>query len=474
MKKTGDAYFDNEEFRSLLSTYEESVKSGQPIFMDADELTDIADYYHLIGNDELGLEAIEYALSLYPNSTLPNVYKARQALIAGDFDMAQGCVEQIENKDDPEYYYIQAEMLIVQDKVEEADAYLRDYFLTVPPDEYQDFVMDVANIYSDYGQNDKAHEWLMRTKGDTSNDFKELMARTLFGQGKYKDSERIFTELLDQDPYCKRYWNALSNAQYMNEDYQGAMTSSEYAIAIDPEDPEGILGKANALYRLGEYEKAIQYYDRYGEISKPDEFSLLHKGSCMLHLLKYEEAIPVLQQALEVCPPKSKLLPQIYHELAISCSALHRKDEAINYIDQTMVLDCDHEDMLVVRGHIYLENDCISDAEDMFRIAMIRSNNDPSIVMRIIVSYYDNRYLKVCYEMFKNLFSTIADDNFNQGYSYMALCCFDLGYFEEFLFYLRIAADRNPREARQVLGFMFPEEMAVKDYYNYIYQQLKK
>lgn len=474
MKNTGDAYFDSEEFRNILDNYEESVKSGHPIYMDADDLADIADYYHFTGNDEEANEVIEYALSLYPNATLPNVFKARQALTLGEIEMAREYVEQIENKDDPEYYYIQAEMLVAQDKVEEADAYLRDYFLTVPPDEYQDFVMDVANIYFDYGQNEKAYEWLMRTKGDTSNDFKELMARTLFGLGNYKESERLFTELLDQDPYCKRYWNALANAQIMNEDYQEAVTSSEYAIAIDPNDPEGILNKANALYRLEHYEKAIQCYDRYGEISKPDEYSLLHKSSCLFNIARHEEAITTLHQALAICPSDSNLLLQIYHELALCYSILHRKDEAIEYIDRALDLNRNQADLLVVKGHIYLENDCESEATKVFKTAIIRSDNDPDIIMRILVSLYDNRYLTTCYAMFKRFFSTIVDEDYNQGFSYMALCCWDLGYVEEFLFYLRMAAERNPRETRSVLGFIFPEEMAVKDYYNYIYQQLKK
>ena len=59
--KTGDDYFDSEEFRELLAAYEESVSSGQPILMDADELTDIADYYHYIADDERADEAINQA-----------------------------------------------------------------------------------------------------------------------------------------------------------------------------------------------------------------------------------------------------------------------------------------------------------------------------------------------------------------------------------------------------------------------------
>ena len=59
MQRTGDDYFDSEEFHELLNDYENSVSSEQPIFQDADELTDIADYYHFIGEYEKADDAIE-------------------------------------------------------------------------------------------------------------------------------------------------------------------------------------------------------------------------------------------------------------------------------------------------------------------------------------------------------------------------------------------------------------------------------
>ena len=474
MKKTGDEYFDSEEFRNTLESYEESVRSGHPLFLDADDLADIADYYHFTGIDQQADEVIEYALSLYPNATLPNVFKAREALAIGDYDSAVKYIEQIENQDDPEYHYMQAELLIAKDQVEKADEYLREYFATVPPEEYQDFVYDIANIYFDYGLSDKAYEWLMRTKGDGSNDFKELMARILFGLGKYKDSERIFNELLDRDPYSKRYWNGLANAQFMNEDFSGSVTSSEYAIAIDPNDADSLLNKANALYRLGNFEEAIRYYDRFGELVQPDEFSLLHKGSSLVNLNRHDEAFSTLLQALKISPADSPFLPQIYQELAFCCSTLGRLDEALDYIERTRDLDCDHIDMLVLKGHILLEHNHIHEAEEVFKNAMIRSEEDPLVILRILVSLYDNKYVKAAYEMFKKFFALIVNEDFNQGYSYMALCCWDLNFTEEFLMYLRLAVERNPREARQVLGHLFPEEMAAKDYYQYMYNKLKK
>ena len=43
------AYFESEGFKKILRQYEDSVQSGHPAYMDADDLADIADYYHYEG-----------------------------------------------------------------------------------------------------------------------------------------------------------------------------------------------------------------------------------------------------------------------------------------------------------------------------------------------------------------------------------------------------------------------------------------
>lgn len=474
MIKTDDAYFDSEEFRNILSTFEESFYSGHPAFMDADDLADIADYYHINGNDDKANEVIEYALSVYPNATQPNVFKARQALTDGDIDMAKKYVEQIESKDDPDYHYMQAELLIAQEREDEADAYLRDYFMTVPPEEYEDFIMDVANIYFAYELSDKAYEWLMRSKGDNSNTFKELMGHALFGMRNYKECKRIFTELLDEDPYSTQYWDSLANAQFMDKDYTGALTSCDFSLAINPEDADALMTKANTLYQTGDYEEAIRYFDRYDAINPSDELCLMHKGSCLVNLNRHEEAIKVYKQTLALCDNDSPLLLELYEELALCHSALHQKDEAIRYIDMATALKCDPFEIQVLKGHVCLENECIDEAENVFKNAIKRSQNDPTTILRIIVSLYDNRLVDAAYDLFQKFFSMFPAKYHKLAYSYMALCCWDLGYTEDFLYYLRMAVESDPQEARQVLGRLFPEELAAKDYYSFIYHKLKQ
>lgn len=471
--QTGDEYFDSEEFKDILNSYEESVESGQPIFMDVDDLTDIADYYNYIGDSDKACVVIDFALEMNPGATSPLVFKARSALKNEDIEQAEAFAEKILDKEDPDYKYLKAEILVAQDLIDEADEYLRDYFMTVEPDEYEDFVLDVANMYVDYGVNDKAYEWMMRTKDCKRVEYKELMARVQFGMGKFDESAKLFNELIDENPYSKRYWTALASAQFMGEDFNGSVTSSEYAIAIDPEDPESLMAKANGLYRLNNYEEALEYYKRYCRQMPDDEFGLLNQGTCYVNMACYEEAVNVLEKALAIAPADSQYVAQIYQEMAFAYSAMKMPDKAIGCIDKTDELDCDHLDMDVLRGHILLENGRSEEAEAIFHKAIMASDNAPNVLLRIMVSLYDNKYLEASYTMFKKFFNMMGDDS-TEGYSYMALCCWDMKRMTEFLHYLKIAVQKNPREARMVLGSIFPKDVDAADYYNYMCKKLNK
>ena len=250
-------YFRSKEFQDLLSQYEDSVKSGHPVYVDADDLADIADYYQYQGRMKEADKAINQALQQNPEAVGPLLYKSREALSRNDYATAREYAERVRAVDELEALYLMGEILICEGKTDEADNLFRKHFREVPPDEHVDYVYDVASLFSEYNIHDKAFEWVARSQGDDSDDFKELMARTLFGLGKYEDSSRLFNELIDHHPYSKTYWNALASAQFMNEDYSAAVTSSEYAIAIDPDEPESNLAKANGLYSLENYEEAL-------------------------------------------------------------------------------------------------------------------------------------------------------------------------------------------------------------------------
>ncbi len=478
--KTGDEYFDSNEFREMLAEYETATSQGRPVFMDGDELAEIADFYQMQGQMEEAETAINLALKMSPGAIGPLTYRIHEALFNGDTKTAWELLDQILEKDEPDYIYDRGEILIVEERTEEADAYFREELQKVPADEYQDFVIDVANIYSDYGKSEKAMEWMMRAHYEDTAEFKEVMARTLFGLGKYKDSEKLFNELIDSDPFQKRYWNALASAQFMNEDYTNAIQSSEYAIAIDPDDPEGLIAKANGLYHLNNYEEALQYYQRYLKQEPEDEFAILHEGTCLINTAQNDEAIQRLQYGVSVAKKHARLdngsslqyLPDIYQELAFAYSAKNEPERAIECLDKTDELDCDHVQITVIKGHVMLAAKRLEEAEEYFRLAVLNSDNTAQVLLRVTVSLYDNKYLEASYRMLQKFF-LIADKDNTEGYAYMALCCHDMKHYDEYLKYLKKACEVNPKECRMVLAHLFPEDLEPEKYYEYLQSKMK-
>ena len=362
---------------------------------------------------------------------------------------------------------------MAEEREEECDEYLREELQKVPDDEYQDYVIDVANLWADYNYPEKAMQWMSRAKQEDTPEFKELMGRTLFGLGKYKDSERVFNELIDTDPFSKYYWNALASAQLMDEDYDSAIQSSEYAIAIDPKDPDSLIAKANALFRLGNYEDALEYFRRYSVEVPDDEFALINQGTCLINLERGEEAVEVLQQALKVSEDRVDYLADIYQELAFAYSETGEVDKAVKYLCMTDALDCDHVQIEVIKGHILLSDGRMEEAEEHFKKAVRESEEPLTTLLRVIVSIFDNRYLEAAHALFTNFFRVVPKSH-PDGYAYMALCCYELKHYTEFLDYLKKACERNPKECKLVLSHLFPEEIEPKDYYDFLQGKMRK
>lgn len=479
MKRTGDEYFDSEEFREMLSEYEESKNTGMPVFLDADELSDIAEYYHFIERYDDADEAVELALSLSPGAVTPLTYKIHEALWDGNADLAREYLEQITETDAPEFIYDKAEILLAEERVEEAEQILKDELANVPEEEHQDYVVDVANIFADYNYPEQAMMWMAKAKQEDSPEFKELMARTLFGLGKYKESEKLWGELVDAAPFSKYYWNALASTQYMNEDYSGSVESSEYAIAISPDDPDALLSKANALYRLGNYEEALKYFERYSDRIPDDEVVLMSQGTCLVNLGRNDDAIAMLEKALRVAATsyaddeeESPYIADICQELAFAYCDGDDTDKAMDMLDMADRHGADRVQTLIVRGHITLSKGQYKKAQRYYSSAVVQSDSPHTTLLRIIVSIYDNHYVEAAYNLFFKYFQ-IVPEGFTEGYAYMALCCFDLKRYDEFLHYLERACEVNPSECQTVLAHIFPDGIAPKDYYTYIKDKMK-
>ena len=464
-----DKYFESTEFKEKLQLYENAQASGTSVYLEPDDLTDIAEYYHMLGNIEACMEVVNYAIRLFPGATMPLVFRSRVALLMeNNVARAMEYAEMIDDKSDLDYLYIKAEIMIVDDRADEANDFLHHAYEELDDEERADYVIDVANLFADYDLMDTAKQWLSLSDEYDATDYKELQGRIAIGLGDYEESKRIYNELIDRNPYSFTYWNQLASTQLMHNEIMESIQSSEFALAINPNDEEATLNKANGLFSLGNFEEASKYYERFTKISPNSEIGEMFQGISLINLNKTEEGVEHLLKAEKIADPYSENLHDIYVELAYSLSVLGRHDETMEYIEKISQLD-DHDpyETDILKGHVHLQKEEIEKAMLCFQHAVNASNGLPRVILRIGICIYDNGYYSLAYDVFHLLLDDASDD-WKEGWSYLALCCKLLSRDSEFVYAVRKACQQNPVEAKMVLGDLFPENLPPEDYVNYL------
>ena len=131
----------------MLQQYEAVRSKGSFPFMDADDLTDIAEYYFYHGRTQESLETIDKTIDMFPGSLHPLAFRARYAiLVNGNAQEAFAYAHQINDKGDLDYFYTIAEIFIADGKVLEAEKYLEEKEAEVDEDDLEDYYLDVATL----------------------------------------------------------------------------------------------------------------------------------------------------------------------------------------------------------------------------------------------------------------------------------------------------------------------------------------
>src|SRR5574344_1601977 len=172
----------DDEFKELLEQYEHAMEIGEPVFMDSDDLLDISDYYRELGRSKDAEIAMNRAYTLQPDSLPALEHKVNMCIDEGDYDGAEEYLSRMLDSTSPEYIYSRAAIWISQKQIEKAEDFLEIQLkdLTEESDR-QDFILDVVDLYSDFGYSEMAMKWMSRAHPDNTQDFlKSLRKRTTF------------------------------------------------------------------------------------------------------------------------------------------------------------------------------------------------------------------------------------------------------------------------------------------------------
>jgi len=388
------SYFEDPEFKDILAKYEGMVESHTPTYFDAEELTDIAEYYASQGDEQKAENAIDFALRLHPANTDALVFKSRSLCIKGKLEEAYQVMNLIEDTSDREVKFLKADLLIEERRMEEAESIYEE--LAISEEESLEVLMDIFMTYMDTNQMNYAEKWLNRIEQRGFNEtnsqkYRDALCDFCMTFGQSERANKAFQLSLDELPYSIPHWNGLAKCYLAQNDIEKAHEAVDFALAIDENNTEALEVKGYCHIQNENYEEALRIYRQLLPTSKVPSRIYALMVKCYLDMEMAIEAKATCQEWLKKCPKLTSFeKSEIFSYISMCCFNLYQTEEGMKYIDAALNLEPSFRGAILQKGMLYLQTHQNQEAQKLFHKVLNISPDDEQleILYNVANSYF--------------------------------------------------------------------------------------
>ncbi|MBO4431533.1 MAG: tetratricopeptide repeat protein [Bacteroidaceae bacterium] len=519
-------YFQSKEFKELLQSYEEQHDRGESIYLDADDFADLADYYLSIDQPSLAMDTLLRGLSLHPDDEVLMIVLSASHIYQRQYDEAEEVLQKLDSTNSDVKYQLAQLQYAKYGQVKKAEKIWREWMKLEngqePTEQHrrESYIHVISSLIELRGnsRSDKEYDveavrrWI-REYIDTfsplgaydedvqladicrDNDLADLMAEVL-------------TQVLEEQPYLPKGWANLALAQYLLAQYEQALESSDFALAVNPNDLEALLTKAHTYHSMGEKKLAKPVFKEY-----------LDKGGDAVQIIPYADSLFVTGER-DVAISELEWLSNFFENRRLETEKKYQETKAMYGTDQQKMQDADdmYDDFLDLYKRIltdisdlYHHNECYEeslavnrrltevDPQDSEAYFMLGINSlalgryeeasrnfafalqwaDDQVMMGvdIALTFVLNNFDKFALEVL-NAVSQIAansDSPFAKNIpAAKSLTYLKLGHKDQFLRYFKQACQDTPDLVKKVYEGYFPENYPVNQWSDYAVKNIDK
>lgn len=303
---------DREQRRreKLYRNFKKGLTDGEsPSVYDENDLLDIFDYANDVYDEYVQFEVILLAARLYPESE--EMIQRRAFYMYGNLSMTEGAANLASAHSQESALWSLLDLMVRHPSEEECRVAMESIL-----ERYTEFddetAIQIVDACSDLG----IFDWVIARKKQLQQrcvypeTFLYEMAMEADTRTDYKLAASLMEELTEREPFNDTFWQMLSQLQVKMDDYADALTSIDYALAIDADSIPYQLTKAQILYDMKTGQsKAVEMVE---DVVKKDPdnkiavhtlavmYSFENRGSDAVRLLKtYLAAHPSDKEAVE-------------------------------------------------------------------------------------------------------------------------------------------------------------------------------
>lgn len=269
-----------DDLHSLYQSFSQAVVHGEDLSdFSKDDLLDIYDYTRSIPDDFMANEAVIAGLCRFPKN---KDFIKRKALLLYDLGQDSMCFTTLFTL--PERMFVRA-VAAARHEIEKFNASpnLRQLLEEYKPGSIEDGdILFFSDLFEDIGKVDMLEECadiISKISQFPSTIYNSLYNIAL-EMGEVEKAEKYARRLTEIDPFNASAWVDLGNLYLTKmENFDGAIESAEYALAIQPDNVPAKMIKAFALYET-QPDMARQLTEEV-LLTNPSDSRALYVSACM-------------------------------------------------------------------------------------------------------------------------------------------------------------------------------------------------
>ncbi|GAB4282214.1 MAG: tetratricopeptide repeat protein [Marinilabiliales bacterium] len=366
----------------LIQRYKKMLHENSNYYFDVFEFEDIIDYYLSKNELKKAGQAVDIALNQHPNSTAIIYKKANVLYESKKYNKALEILKYAQ-KISPDDYDI---MILL------GNIYLKKKNLKLAIDTYNTAIEmvhdleDKLEVLNEIGlfleinnqpvEAIKFYKRILQQKDTGYHSHTIIVISNCFEVAKkYVDGIRFFKKYLDDNPFSEDAWLQLGIMYSNNNQYEKAIESFDFGMAINPKNHAHYLNKAKSLIELNRKDEAVECLLEVTTLG--EEYSELYAyiAEYFYFLDRFDLAKEYYQKTIDLDPDYE----DAWYGLA-SINYLEKNyEESLKYIIRALDIEPDAYDFFLLKAKIHLKMHNYKEAITACRKAIKEWKNDSEL-----------------------------------------------------------------------------------------------
>jgi len=406
----------------IVKQYEQQKQSGKSPYFDPVELDEIFHYYAETEQDGLLPEIIQLANTLHPGDLVTATIDAEYSLNMGEPKECLKKLEPVFSEDNLLHCILKSGALARLGDLSGAI----DYAEKAVADGEPLVAYDIGLGFMNADQPTLALRYFSQCLDKYPDDLRTIvsMMLCLSQVGTPEEVMKYVEKALELDSFCQDAWITKGRLLYDKEQWKEAEECFDYSLAINPDDTDSLVMKANCCLRQERVDDAmhavLEVANRLSYGSNVAELYLL--AAHIQHVQKkLKEARDFAWKAIQADPTNIDVMERA----AIAFTELDAPEDAISIIESILQRGRKVSTyLLVTLGEQYTKRQYFQEAIDAYQMALEQEPSAPVYAMQAGV-YMSMRHYRKAY---RALQKANEHEVMWQAYLLMAICAYYQGW----------------------------------------------